>query len=249
MRVAPAEAKALWTGGAAAVAVLAALWQWRAGARARAGALPAAGFWIGGGAWIALGMLPGGRWPAIGGLLAVALLQWLRVERRTPPAREAAVPETAAAGLSLDDADRRLVRRLLALRSRRVAPRMLPLARATTLREDATLADALALLRASRVTKIPVLDAGGRHATGLIDGRDLLDHAFGPAPESSVREVATALPRVRSDSMLLAAVDALRSSPSGVVAVVDAAGEIAGFLSWDHLFGALLSRSATEVEL
>jgi CBS domain containing-hemolysin-like protein len=212
-------------------------------------------FWIVAGVCVALGLLPGGRVPAITVLFAAGLLLWLRLERRgaPPPAggtRAEPIPAAAAAALTLDDADRRLAGRLLALRSRRVAQRMLPLARAATLREDASLADALALLRATRVTRIPLMDTTGRRAAGLIDGRDLLAHAFSlPAPAGSVREVASALPEVRADATLLAAVEALRASPAGAVAVVDGAGAVAGFLAWDHVFRALLSRAAGEVSL
>jgi CBS domain containing-hemolysin-like protein len=265
----------LWLGALTAAALLACLGQWWAGTRSRARALPEVTFWIGATGWVALGLTAGvtrvaesrggtlAMLLAIFGLVGTALLQWQRVERPRAVrfAREAGEerrPAGETESAVLDSEDRRLARRLLSLRARPAAQPMLPLARAMTLGEGATLVEALALLRASRVKRIPVLDASGRRAIGVIDGRDLLSiglAAAGPqeqgglSSESSVREILTPIPAVRGDRPLLAALDVLRDNRGGVVAVVDAAGELLGFLSWDHLFQALLGRPVGEVTL
>lgn len=265
----------LWLCALAAVALLAGLGQWQAGTRSRTRALPEVAFWIGATGWVALGLTAGmtrvaasrgvlfATLLAIVGLVGAALLQWLRVERSgaarfARETRDAHRPGEETETAVLDPEDRRLARRLLSLRARPAAQPMLPLARAVTLDEGATLVEALALLRASRVKRIPVLDASGRRAIGVIDGRDLLSiglAAAGPqeqgglSPESSVREILAPIPAVRGDRPLLAALDVLRDNRGGVVAVVDAAGELLGFLSWDHLFHALLGRPVGEVTL
>jgi CBS domain containing-hemolysin-like protein len=261
--------------GLAVLALLAGLAQWRVRGRPRARALPDSAFWVGVTAWVALGLTAGrsriavtqgalvATLLAIVGLVGAALLQWLRVERRGEMRRagtERGAPGSADApeAAVLDAEDRRLARRLLSLRGRPAAQPMLSLARAATLGEDASVGEALDLLRRTRVTRIPVLDRTGRRAIGVIDGRDLIaidlapDEAAG-RPElsraSSVRAILAPLPEVRADSPLLAVLDTLREKPGGVVAVVDATGVLLGFLSWRHLFHALVGRPVGEVTL
>jgi len=259
--------------GLVVLALLAGFAQWRVRDRPRARALPDSAFWLGAAAWVALGLTAGrtrlgasygallATLLAIVGLIGTALLQWLRVERRGKPrgagaARAASGSIAASETAVLDAEDRRLARRLLSLRARPAAQPMLSLARAVTLGEDASIAEALDLLRRTRATRIPVLDRTGRRAIGVIDGRDLLAIDLAPAAAapgltraSSVRALLAPLPEVRADQPLLAVLDALREKPGGVVAVVDAAGVLLGFLSWRHLFHALLSRPVSEVTL
>jgi CBS domain containing-hemolysin-like protein len=261
--------------GLAVLALLAGFAQWRGRSRPRARALPDGAFWVGVTAWVALGLTAGrsriaatqgalaATLLAIVGLIGAALLQWLRVERRGAMRRAGAgrgAPGSVAAADTavLDAEDRRLARRLLSLRARPAAQPMLSLARAATLREDASVGEALDLLRRTRATRIPVLDRTGGRAIGVIDGRDLI--AIDLAPEeaavrpglsraSSVQAILAPIPEVRADQPLLAVLDALREEPGGVVAVVDATGVLVGFLSWRHLFHALLRRPVGEVTL
>lgn len=256
--------------GLAVLALLAGFAQWRFRGRPRARALPDGAFWVGVAAWVALGLTAGGSRLAVTqgalmatllavvGLLGAALLQWLRVERRGDLRPVAGSVVAASEASVLDAEDRRLARRLLSLRARPAAQPMLSLARAVTLGEEASVGEALDLLRRTRVTRIPVLDRTGRRALGVIDGRDLI--ALDLAPEAlearpgltraaSVRALIAPLPEVRADQPLLAVLDALREKPSGVVAVVDGTGVLLGFLSWRHLFHALLGRPVGEVTL
>jgi CBS domain containing-hemolysin-like protein len=256
-------ATTLGLAAAAAVALLAAAWQWREDARPGGAVAAEAAFWLGAAAWIAIGRIAG----AFGveflplaaiGLAAHGALHALRRDRfraRRAGSRAAAALEAGIAdepsGLDLED--RRLARRLLSLQRRPAAQWMVPLARARTLREDATADEAVALLRRAAVTRVPVLDRTGRRVAGVIDGRDLLAWMYpsgdAPGPPPDLGRACRPMPRVRAEQTMPAVLEALRGSPAGTVAVVDADDGVLGFLTWDVLFGALLGRRPGEVEL
>lgn len=258
-----------------AIALGALAWQWwRVYRRPRALAwMPRAPFWLAAAAWVLLGLLfaaerpvsPLARtvaWALPGlGLAAAALIRLIRVDvprlvaEESEPGGEALPGEEGPAELDLED--RRLVLRLVALRRRLAAELMLPLPRVASLQAGATVADALALLRARGHWRIPVIDPAGPRALGVIESRDLVREALAEAegrlaPEQAredLRHRCHPIPEVQATRTAADLVAALRADGHGLVAVVDRERRLLGFAAWDHVFQALVGRRGEEVGL
>ncbi|MBM3318044.1 MAG: CBS domain-containing protein [Candidatus Eisenbacteria bacterium] len=260
---------------ALALALGALCWQWWRAYRSPQplDRLPRAPFWTSVTAWVLLGLLLApareAEWPARAaawalpalGLFATALIRLIRAEVPGLVAEERLGGGRRAGARGepgeLDPEDRRLVQRMLSLRRRQAVELMLPLPRAATLRAGATLAEAVEALRARSQWRLPILDAEGRRALGVIESRDLARQALAAAqgllaPDEAgedVRRRCQPIPEVGAAQPAADLVVALRGDSHGLVAVVDRQGRVLGFASWDHVFQALVGRRGEEVAL
>jgi len=251
-----------------ALAVLAFVAQALQARRAAPGAGPRAdaAFWIGLAAWVAWGLwFPSARlrfllfaapvpWLALAGLLAPATLRWLKHEQgrflgeEEPPsgargARRAGEPPL------LDEADRRLHRRLADLMGRRASEIMVPLERAVCAGEHETPAEVIARMHARGVSRLAICDAARGEVKGVLVDKDLVAllpvaQEPGDAIAPDLAGLRRAVPSVGLGRPVAEVLAALREQGGGVAAVRDSRGRLAGFISWDEVFRALVGRES-----
>ncbi len=163
-----------------------------------ASTMPRPRFWLGVGAWTALGLLaqapdfalaPGWLWRwvvPIGGLLATAAVRWVRaVMPSLMVAAEMRTDSLPAPGngngengrrdeRELDAEERQLLRRMRLLLSRRTSDLMVPLADVPAVRAEDGCPEVLDALTRSGARRIPVLDESHARSLGAIDGLELM---------------------------------------------------------------------------
>ena len=146
-------------------------------------------------------------------------------------------------GARLSDFERRLIDRVLALQTVFAEELMTPIDRTDKVRALTPLSECLSLARRTGHVHLPVFDASGRKAVGVLDVLSLVRMSGGDVPDGTAGEAArpplVISSRVRADDIL----PMMRRRRTPVAAVEDeSAGRVVGIVTEENVLQALMGQ-------
>ncbi len=174
-----------------------------------------------------------------------------------PPAREAGhapvsedelrtlVRESAAGG-EIEEEEQRFTENVLTFGDRRVREVMMPRGRITFVTTDASYDDAVAVIRESGLTRLPLCEAekGLDAPVGLLHVKDLLVNG----PEKPLKETARALERVPESMLVDELLERLRKLREHFALVVDEHGTVIGLITLEDILEEIVGEIEDEFD-
>jgi CBS domain containing-hemolysin-like protein len=174
-----------------------------------------------------------------------------------PPAREAGhapvsedelrtlVRESAAGG-EIEEEEQRFTENVLTFGDRRVREVMMPRGRITFVTTDAGFDDAVAVIRESGLTRVPLCEAdkGLDEPVGLLHVKDLLVNG----PEKPLRELARPLERVPESMLIDELLERLRRLREHFALVIDEHGTVVGLITLEDVLEEIVGEIEDEFD-
>ena len=155
--------------------------------------------------------------------------------------------DLVAANTVLDREERRLIAEVLATRARSVRELMVPRTEVLFLDADASLAEALRVVRDARHSRFPVTDGSSDDVMGFVHLRDLTIRPEADAART-VRELAREVKRLPASKRVLAALSEMRREGQHLAVVVDEYGGTAGIVTLEDLIEELVGEIHDEYD-
>src|SRR5215212_919324 len=174
-----------------------------------------------------------------------------------PPAREAghapvsedelrSLVRESAAGGEIEEEEQRFTENVLTFGDRRVREVMVPRSRVVFVATDASFDDAIAVVRESGLTRLPLCKAdGGLDApVGLLHVKDMLVNG----PGTSLEDVARALERVPESMLIDELLERLRKLREHFALVVDEHGTVVGLITLEDILEEIVGEIEDEFD-
>jgi CBS domain containing-hemolysin-like protein len=174
-----------------------------------------------------------------------------------PPAREAghapvsedelrSLLRESAAGGEIEEEEQRFTENVLTFGDRRVREVMMPRGRITFVTTDAGYDDAVAVIRESGLTRLPLCEAekGLDDPVGLLHVKDLLVNG----PEKPLAETARALERVPESMLIDELLERLRKLREHFALVVDEHGTVVGLITLEDILEEIVGEIEDEFD-